>query len=335
MRKPIVAVALTVATMNHAAWADVTLSPRFSYYFDNANQRTSGLDSAAVIDNDSITDLNNQVKAVFGPNSSVAYEVTGSGAQTNQLAVPMFGMSATVGSDDLSFTFTGMYGKGHTNLRTTSTVLQNTVLSGFTATDNINVTGLGESDAKRYDFEATAQKRLNERFAIIGGVRYERVDATADVVYNSTASNNATNLGALLSGGGLDFDVISSTSQSRFKARGEVYSVRGGISGFIPFSQSGTVFLTGMLHVSHEASGTTTQIATDPTTGALTTTQSSEPSETTLGPDFAVGAQFSIAQNIAFDVRYRAAVYFPVSGPRDFKDPRVNHGVNMGVSFRF
>ena len=333
--KYLAALAFTSVAVHQPAWADVTISPRFSYYFDNANQRTSGLDQAATISDEVTAEQNAQIRAIFGPNSSVDYTVTGSGAQTNQLAVPMFGLSTTIGSDDLSVTLTGMYGKGNTNIRTTTTVLQETVLAGFAATDTITATGLGKSDAKRYDIEATAQKRLNERFAFIGGVRYERVDAAADVVFSSTASNNAANLGALLLGGNVDFDIVQADSQSRFKVEGEVYSARAGISGFIPFSQSGTVFLTGMLHVSHEPSGRSTEIATDPVTNAITEATSSTPSETTLGPDFAVGAQFAIAENIAFDIRYRAAVYFPISGTRDFNDPRVNHGVNTGVSFRF
>jgi len=124
------------------------------------------------------------------------------------------------------------------------------------------------------------------------------------------------------------------TSTATLRGKGQVYSGRAGITGFIPFSQTGTVFLTGMLHVSHEV-GRSSITQPDPITGVVTTVKSKDPSETTLGPDFAVGAQFALAENIAFDIRYRAAVYFPVSGPRDFKDPRVNHGVNMGVSFRF
>lgn len=335
MKKSLSILAIAYGVFNQAAWADVTVSPRVSYYFDNSNQRGSGLDRAAQIDPAEIDRQTTFLQSIYGPDSGVEYTVTGTGGQASQLPVPMFGLAVTVGSDDLSFTFTGMYGKGHQTIKTTSTVFQETVLAGFAATDTLTVTGQGRNDAKRYDFEATAQKRLNERFAIIGGFRYERVTGRADVTFNSTASNNASNLGALLTGDTLDFDIVTANGSSRFTATSEVYSARGGISGYIPFSQTGTVFLTGMLHVSHETNGKSTQVATDPVTGAVTRTTSSEPSETTLGPDFAVGAQFGLAENLAFDIRYRAAVYFPVSGPRDFKDPRVNHGVNMGISYRF
>lgn len=335
MKKAISILAIAYATFNQAAWADVTLSPRFSYYFDNANQRTSGLDRVAQIDPAVAAEQSRQLQAIYGPNTNVAYTVTGTGSQTNQLAVPMFGLAATVGSDDLSVTLTGMYGKGNTTIRTTSTVLQATTLAGFSATDNLTVTGFGKSRAKRYDFEATAQKRLNERFALIGGVRYERVKGKGQARFTSTASNNASNLGAVLNDDFLDFDILTGTSSALLEAQGEVYSGRAGISGFIPFSQSGTVFLTGMLHVSHETDGKSKTTAPDPITGIVTTTTAKEPTETTFGPDFGVGVQFGLAENIAFDIRYRAAVYFPVSGPRDFKDPRVNHGVNMGVSYRF
>ena len=56
--------------------------------------------------------------------------------------------------------------------------------------------------------------------------------------------------------------------------------------------------------------------------------------ELSIGPDFAVGAQFALAENIALDIRYRAILYFPISGDFDFGDTRVNHGGNLGVSFR-
>jgi hypothetical protein len=55
-------------------------------------------------------------------------------------------------------------------------------------------------------------------------------------------------------------------------------------------------------------------------------------SETTVGPDISVGYMYRVSDRFGVDLRYRATVYFTVSGPSDFKDSRVNHGVGLGFT---
>jgi len=58
-------------------------------------------------------------------------------------------------------------------------------------------------------------------------------------------------------------------------------------------------------------------------------------SESAIGPDISVGYVHRFTDTIGLDVRYRAIVYFPISGSRSFDDPRVNHGINAGLTFNF
>jgi opacity protein-like surface antigen len=320
-----------VAATSSPALADVTISPRFSYYFDNVNQRTSGFDEAlrenAEQQSDEFTDT-------FGPGSSQTFGVESAGIEGNALAIPMYGLSATVGSDDLSVTLTGMYGKTDSSSSATIGSKLVTVLNGITATDIGLSVGSTEIKAKRYDLEASVQKRLNERFALVGGVRYERVKAISDTLITTTLSNNFVNLISTQAGGDVGFEALPALSFLRSKTTSELYGARVGISGFIPFSQSATVFVNGMIHASHRPATKSRDTEVD-VEGEVTQSTDSEEKETSIGPDIAVGIQVGLTENIAFDARYRAVVFFPVSGALDFTDPRVNHGVNLGVSYRF
>jgi hypothetical protein len=44
---------------------------------------------------------------------------------------------------------------------------------------------------------------------------------------------------------------------------------------------------------------------------------------------------YRFSDRFGVDVRYRATVYFPISGPSEFKDSRVNHGIGTGFTTWF
>jgi hypothetical protein len=44
---------------------------------------------------------------------------------------------------------------------------------------------------------------------------------------------------------------------------------------------------------------------------------------------------YRLSDRFGIDLRYRATVYFPISGPNDFKDARVNHGAGLGFTTWF
>ena len=39
-------------------------------------------------------------------------------------------------------------------------------------------------------------------------------------------------------------------------------------------------------------------------------------------------------EELALDLRYRAVLFFPLTGVQDFSDARVSHGINLGLSLR-
>lgn len=324
-----------LASVSQAANAEVIISPRFSYYFDNINQRGSGIEAAGTPGEEEIADANRQFQDILGPTASVDFDVEGSGGASSQIALPMYGLAGTYVDGDFSITLTGMYGEGDSQLTSVGAFTQTFSIFGETATDVLTTSSVGTQEFERIDIELTAQKRINERFAVLGGVRYENVDSTG--VINSQIVSSVNFLNLINSFGFVppDFQVVRDNTRTDVSIQSEVFSARGGVAGFIPFGEGNTVFLNGMLHLSHQPSADTVATSVDLATGTELSTITPEGSETTLGPDVSVGIQLSMAENVFFDIRYRGAFYFPVGGGRSFEDPRVNHGVNAGVSFVF
>jgi opacity protein-like surface antigen len=325
----------TLVLVPQAALAEVIVSPRVSYFFDNVNQRASGLDDAATLDEEDVRAQTEILQDLFGPDAGVEYAVDGVGINNDQLALPMYGLAVTLIQGDWSVTATGMYGKGDGTARANATAIQTTSVLGLQATDVVAFNSTGTQQFERIDLELTAQKRINERFAVMGGVRYERVDSVLNGSSNFTISNNASNLISLLIDEPFKFNLMQANSPQLIEGTYEVFSIRGGVAGFIPFGEGNAVFLNGMVHLSHEPATELSVTQLDFVTGTEVTTQSRQGSETTIGPDMAVGVQFSLSDSVSLDVRYRGAFYFPLAGGANFNDVRVNHGVNAGVSFRF
>jgi hypothetical protein len=150
------------------------------------------------------------------------------------------------------------------------------------------------------------------------------------------SSNNAQNLFSLLFGSG---DVVIGINESNGTMQNEVtdhvVSARVGGAAFANMDQRNMVYLNGLLHVTHQWANDAVSRLIVPDVDLDETNEIDIKSETAIGPDISVGYVHRFTDTIGLDVRYRAIVYFPVGGNRDFDDPRVNHGINAGLTFNF
>lgn len=334
------ATALAVAACTAApAQADFSFSPRFFLYFDNAYQRSSGFDDVTTGLAAEDADLSQQLTDAYGtPVTVLTHNVTAASIN-NQQVYPLFGAAVTADLDSAKrtqLTLSALYGKANGDMRLVQTFNQDFTVMGFTARDLVTTNLVGKVEAKRLDLELSLQHRLNERFALLGGLRYERIEAKGTVDFQYQSSNNAANVFSVLFGdSSLILDLYDVQGTMTSKGTDHIFSGRFGGAAFANINQRNMVYLNGLMHVTHVPStnGKSRFIAPDEDIDRSETIKIK--GETAIGPDIAVGYVHRFTDKIGLDVRYRAIVYFPVSGPRDFDDPRVNHGINAGLTFNF
>ena len=194
----------------------------------------------------------------------------------------------------------------------------------------------GDVKSKRLDLELTLQHRLNERFALLGGLRYERIHSKGKFDFNNVSSTNAQNLFSFLYGSGeVDFGISESNGTMYSEVTDHVFSVRGGGAAFANINQRNMVYLNGLVHLTHQKAVDAEGRLTVEDLDFDETYDIDIKPETAIGPDMSVGYVHKFTDTIGLDVRYRAIVYFPIGGSRRFDDPRVNHGINAGLTFNF
>lgn len=327
------------ASMGTAAQADITVSPRYFIYFDNASQRQSGLDELASLADESNAEYAQELSDFFGVPIGYSSENVNSAGISNQVVYNLFGGAFTVDLDNSKRTqisLSALYGSSSSNLRTINTVEQTLTAEGFTATDLFVFETDGRSKSKRLDVEATVQHRLNERFALLGGLRYERIKSRSVATASFTSTENALNLLELLfDDGDISFGLANYQGIAKTRVTDDIYSVRLGGAAFAPIGQRNTFYVNGLVHLTHASNsgGESELVVPD-----LDLTERNEikiKSETAIGPDITVGYTHRLTDAVGIDVRYRGIFYFPVGGNRDFDDPRVNHGLNLGLNFTF
>lgn len=315
----IACVILLMLSLN--AIAEVTLTPRVAYYFDNTNQRTSLLDDVFVA-----PDLTAEIQALqaeFGPDASIQYGEFSFGTEADQYSIPMFGGSASFGNDERLWTLTLMYGESDAKEIVTGFGSYSVTIGGITSVDILGGIGDNESDVKRIDVEGTMQQRINERFSLMVGLRYERIETENELGLVTLRSVNEANLTSIARGGNVTIvDVLQDFSFSSHSTSDETYSLRIGMSAFAPFGERGIAFVTGMIQASYLQS-------------KIDTIGFKDANEFSLGPDISVGLQFSLTERVSVDARYRMTAFFPLSGGFSTDDPRVAHGVSLGVSTTF
>jgi hypothetical protein len=336
MRASALAVAACLAS---PAQADFSFSPRFFLYFDNASQRSSGFDEQASLTAAGDAEQSEQLSDFFGTPVDVNTHSVNSAAINNQQVYPLFGAAFTAGLDSANRTqisFSALYGTANSDFKILQTFQQDISVEGFTAQDVLTQTMQGDVKSKRLDLELTLQHRLNERFALLGGLRYERIKSSGTFAFNNVSSNNASNLFELLFGEG---DIVIGLNEANGtmsnKVTDHILSIRAGGAAFANLNQRNMVYLNGLLHLTHQSAEDSVSRFVVEDLDIDETNEIKVKSETAIGPDIAVGYIHKFTDTIGVDVRYRAIVYFPVGGNRDFDDPRVNHGINAGLTFNF
>jgi hypothetical protein len=341
-RRLALAVIVPCAAIAAPAHADVVIGPRAAYYFDNSNLRTSSIPSGqieeGVIDEQALE----LARTLYPGEVDFVGQQEGAGVLADQISIPMAGLMINFGDDRDRITLSGLYGQGSGSFSQTQSVSRTLTIQNATAVDFGLATAAAEFDYDRLDLEATWQRRTSETFAFLVGVRYERLERKGDGIASIGLTPNVDNLLLAAIAAGLNQPPPAIIPQQPLQtipitdsATQETYSIRGGVTAFVPISDNATAFFNGMAHASYQPEFTVSTVLV----GDGVNTQDSTLAETTdaeisLGPDFAVGAQFILSEGLALDVRYRANLFFPLSGEQDFSDARVNHGVNLGLSLR-
>ena len=333
---------IAAAGLPTAAKADVLIGPRVAYYFDNSNLRTSAIAGGVQDEGGAIDQATFEfAQELLGPDLQLTTQQEGIGVLADQIAVPMIGAMINFGDDRDRFTISALYGEGSGSFSQTQAISRVLEFRDRQAVDFGVATIGADFDYTRYDLEATWQRRTSENFAILAGFRYERLERDGTGSSGLGLTPNVDNFLIQLIEEELGVppsepfpDQAFSSIPIRDQGTQETFSARAGVTAFVPINESATAFFNGMAHASYQPSFETRTQFVLPDGLSINDLVEVNSSEVSLGPDFAVGAQFILSDNLALDVRYRANIFFPLSGDQSFSDSRVNHGVNLGLSLR-
>jgi len=327
-----------VGTNPGVAHADVVIGPRAAYYFDNSNLRTSDLqglqDARSTVDEE----LTQQLRDASGfDDLTVTQQDNGSAANSDQVGFAMYGGMVNFGDDRDRFTVTALIGSGTTRTELVSSRETLIEVADIGINEISLVQTVEDESIDRVDLELSWQRRLNATFAVLAGVRYERLDVSGSGLVTIQETEDvqrfiADTLGTEAPTRNLDgADLPTGILNERVI---ETYSARIGVTAFVPFNDHATAFFTGKVQASNQPGAQVTTQFLDVNGDVVREEERQDAGEWSFGPDFSVGAQVILTDNLALDLRYRAILYFPVSGDFDFGDSRVNHGVNVGLSLR-
>lgn len=321
------------------AQAEIVIGPRFSYYFDNSNLRTSdlqGLQDARTFVDDELTQRIRDSDPLLS-DLTVLVQDNGSALNSDQVGFPMIGGMVNFGDDRDRFTLIGMVGKGTTVTELVSSRSVEIQVGDIGIPEISVIQTISNDKIDRVDLEATWQRRLNENFAISAGLRYERLDVSGQGVVTIQETDAVRQFVAEALGEELPSRNLDGARQpARIATENtlETYTARAGVTAFVPFSNNANAFFSGMVQFGYQPDSTFKTDFFGVNNDLVRSENRTDAGETSIGPDFAVGAQFTIIENLALDIRYRAILFFPLSGDFSFGDSRVNHGVNVGLSLR-
>jgi hypothetical protein len=330
----------------HAEWS---ITPRAALYFDNVGQRQSAFNDNTPEHQALLNNINSQLVAAnisarqLGlPPATLKVDPIDTVQRADQITFPQVGATLTFGwrdSESTQISITALYGKTSAEALRLSTESYHYNAFGANIVDTDAINSQLQIDVKRLDLEVTLQHRLNETFSLIGGIRAERTSSDERASTTELTSANfgnfyVYNLNQYAISQGfpapfppiVSFEIPPVTATVKFS--GVTYSARIGAAAYAPVGEKHLFYVNGLLHASwqarvdgtiHYGNGTSFR------TLAL-------PAETSLGPDISVGYMYRFSDRFGVDVRYRAQVYFPVSGPFSFDDARVNHGVGVGFT---
>ncbi len=332
------AIAAICASSAAPAFADVIIGPRVAYYFDNSNLRTSDLqglqDARTTIDDQVTQDLRD---ATGFDDLLVTTINNGSATNADQVGFAMFGATVNFGDDRDRFTFSGLYGSGSTTTELVSSREITVEVADISFNELSVIQTVAREDVDRLDLELTWQRRLNENFAVSAGARFERLDISGAGAITIQETDEvrqfvAETLGSDAPSRNLDGD---STPNEQITQRSlDTFSARAGVTAFVPFNDRAIAFFNGMVQGSYQPSSDFRTAFIGRNGEEVREEIREDRGEISVGPDIAVGVQLILSDALAVDLRYRAIVFFPVSGDFNFSDSRVNHGVNLGLSLR-
>jgi hypothetical protein len=364
-----------VATMGGAGTAeagDWSISAKTWMMFDNLGQRQSALEGdydSQQSWNDDVDDYNDSINFDFaGELGNQEFTATPTLAdatttrRSTQLFYPLAGVTLATpfpGLKNSEITFAGLYGEGHIDQRITEVQVVDIAIdfagrptaptSGSTVRTARDVFTKVEDRAvtfQRADFEFTVAHRLNETYSLLWGGRWEHVDFTYDSVEVHTDSRNYWDLTMeYVYGDDVDGapDAPELQPEDRIRNRTftnvneekyDVYSLRFGAAAYSRISDNQILYVNGLISVGQEVlegDASTFNIDGEETTVEIPFTLG----ETSVGPDISVGYLYKLGDRAALDLRYRGAFNFTVDGETSFEDPRVNHGLNIGLTVWF
>jgi hypothetical protein len=322
------AVLLATGLAAGAARADVSITPRFAYYFDNTSQRQTAVD----LNTASAQALLNTINSLAGAlGATFTTQPANSARRSSQLTFPQYGATVSFGlhgSDATQIALTALYGTARGNDTTIDQQFFQYRYLGVNVQDTLATTAQRQGRFSRLDVEATLQHRLNETFSLVGGLRGERTQSAFDRTIQSGLSTNFQNL-VLLSAGGAPYFLTAPVPETAHDSVSTwVYSARFGAAAYAPVGDKHLFYVNGLLQLSRTPNAT---VMTYVKSSGATLTNTAN-GETTVGPDISVGYLYRASDRFGIELRYRATVYFTLSGDSKFSDSRVNHGLSLGFT---
>ena len=302
-RSYVMAGAVLATALATPAQADVVIGPSVSYYFDNSNLRASDLDglrdALQVID----ADLTGQLREASGfDDLTVEVQDNGSASNSDQVGFAMVGGMVNFGGDRDRFTVTAMYGSGEAGTELVSSRYVTLSVADVQFTELSIIQTVTTEEVDRLDLELTWQRRVSENFAISAGARYERLAVTGAGTLVIQQNDEVRQFVADVLGEDAptrNIDALGRPDRIATERSLETFSGRAGVTAFVPFSAHAVAFFNGMVHASHQPASTfeTRFLGFDEET--LREEERRDAAETSIGPDFAVGALFILTDSIA------------------------------------
>lgn len=226
---------------------------------------------------------------------------------------PMFGGSLSANFDSFTpntrYTVSLLYGEAETS----RSLLGGTTIDSLS--DRVSSIRI-ESTAKaeRVDFEFTSETRLTGFANLVLGVRYEE---SLISIEDSQITRR------LLDEGDAQILVDNATLDDSLDWY-KLYTARAGIASSIPIDDANKhrAYANLLAFAGHRE--------VKPGGDGVPLDEAS-----VMGPDLAVGYNYALSEDVSLDLRYRAAVFFFLSGRRDFGDAKVTHGPMISLSKRF
>ena len=318
------------------ASADIVFTPRVSYYFDNFNALDSSVSADPSYVKNMIDQLNSQLKSALGPTASIAMANSSIALKTQQAAYKLYGASidGRWGQGDRLYA-TFLTGTANVQAYLLQQATFDTTYLSSSAQDLSTSSEVTNSSLRRFDVEL-----VYEHNDFTAGIRLEREKEHFVGQQVTTMSQNFENLVGASIGAQPTFNLASLQGTSQGDITYNVYSARAGASlHTAKIEESKNDFsLSAQLQVSYSpAAYGHGELAAAGQASVPLVIQGTTDSSWSAGPDVSVGYTYRFAHSAALDLRYRAIVYFPIhgelSGTQKSSDPRVNQGLNVGISY--